>query len=167
MPVFYTKNIDGAKVLSRLKDKVKKQDELTDDNQVELLFLPDSNIDMPIKSLMQETAFIIHRSKIPHEDYKDLVACFIQTFKRFFEGDELSEMISPLEKETHDEKIANIIETYGWGFDEVYKDGIYKGRIEGKIEIASALLNRGMDVETVSEIVGISITEIKKFKKKH
>ena len=166
--VFYTKNIDGAKALSRLKDKVKKQVELSDDDQVELLFLPDSDIDMPIKSLMEEIAFIIRNANIPLETYKDLVACFIQTFKRFFEGDELSEMISLLNKQREKEKIASIIETYGMGFDDVYLDGKYDGKIEGKkegkLETASTLLDRGMDVNTVSEIVGISINEINEFK---
>lgn len=58
--------------------------ELSDDNQVELLFLPDSDIDMSIKSFMKEIAFIIRNANIPPETYKDLIVCFIQTFKRFF-----------------------------------------------------------------------------------
>ena len=71
-------------------------------------------------------------------------------------------MISLLNKQREKEKIASIIETYGMGFDDVYLDGKY----EGKIEMASVLLDMGIDEGIVSRGAGISITEIKEFKRK-
>ena len=50
-----------------------------------------------------------------------------QEIKRFFEGDELSEMMTPLEKQSEDEKIKNILEIYGPGFDDIYRDGKAEG----------------------------------------
>lgn len=161
MDVFYTKNIDGAKVLSTLKDKVKKQVELTDDDQAALLLLSDSDIDMPVKQLMIEIAYIIHNANISLEVYEDLIACYIRSFKRFFEGDELSEMLGLLQKETEDEKIAAIVEQYGLGFDEVYKDGIY----DGKLEDARNLLAAGVSEDVIFQCIGISRNDLEKLKR--
>ena len=98
LPVIYPQNFDGAKVLSNLKDKVEAQEELTDDDQAKLVFLTDMNIDLPIKKLMIEKGYIITHANIPDDDKKDLLACHIQELNRFFESDEISEMISQLEK---------------------------------------------------------------------
>ena len=51
------------------------------------------------------------------------------------------------------------------GFDDVYLDGKYDGKIEGKLETASALLDIGIAEDIVSRCVGISINEIKEFKR--
>ena len=169
LPVFSTKSIDGAKVLSSLKDKVRNGIELTDNDQAELLFLFDSDIDMSVKSLAFEIAQIIRCANISPEDYKKLITCNMQTFKRFFDGDELSEMVSLLQKQTEDRKIVAIVEKYGMGFDEVYKDGKYEGRLEGKLEgkleDAKNFLARGIDEEIISQCTGISHEQIKKIKK--
>ena len=77
------------KVLSTLKDKVEKQEELTDDDQAKLVFLADMNIDLPIKKLMIEKGYIITHANIPEDDKKDLLACHIQELNRFFKGDEM------------------------------------------------------------------------------
>ena len=110
---------------------------------------------------MKEIASIIRNANISLDDYNDLAACYVRTFKRFFEGDKLSEMLKFLKKETKDEKIAGIIEKYGNGFDEVYKDGKYEGKLEG----AKNLLLRGFDELFVCECMNLSISKIKKLKR--
>lgn len=45
---------------------------------------------------------------------------------------------------------------------EANKQGKEKGKRENKLEVAKNLLNRGMDVRVISEIVGISEEEIPK-----
>ena len=86
--------------------------------------------------------------------------------KRFFKSNKLSEMLSFREKKTREEKIANVIETYDKVFDKNCKYGLYEGEIKDKLKVASNLLDRRVVEDTVSKIVGISITENKKFKKK-
>ena len=161
LPIIYPKLLDGEKILTTLKEKVEKQEKLTDNNQAELLLLPDTDINMETEALMKEIAFIIRNANISSDDYKNLAACYVQTFKRFFEGNELSEMLKFLKKETKDEKIAGIIEKYGYGFDDVYRDGKY----EAKIEDAKNLLLRGFDETIICECIKLPITEIKKLKR--
>lgn len=116
---------------------------------------------------MEEIASIIMHANISLEDRKDLIACNIQTLKRFFEGDQLSEMLNLLTKEAENEKIEDIIKTYGRGFEEVYYDGKYEGRLDGKCEVAENLLKKGLDEATVAEYTGLSIKKIIEIKRKH
>ena len=85
----------------------------------------------------------------------------------------MSDLLSFREKESEEEKIADIIETFGMGFDEVYKDGKYEGRLEGKLEgiieakleDASNLLSMGVDEDIILKCTGISIFELNKLKR--
>ena len=97
----------------------------------------------------------------------------------------MSDLLSFREKESEEEKIADIIETFGMGFDEVYKDGKYEGRLEGKLEgrlegklegklegiieakleDASNLLSMGVDEDIILKCTGISIDELNKLKR--
>ena len=173
LPVIYPKNIDGTKVSSTLKDKVEKQEELMDDDLAQLVFLADMDIDIPIKKLMSEKSHIITHANVSEDVEKDLLACHIQELKRFFEGDELSEMMTPLEKQSEDEKIKNILEIYGPGFDDIYRDGKAEGINigwnngwnEANIKTTKNLLANGIDEYIISNCTGISITELKKLKR--
>ena len=40
------------------------------------------------------------------------------------------------------------------------EEGKREGRVEGKLEVARKLLNRGMDIQSISEIIDISDEEI-------
>jgi predicted transposase/invertase (TIGR01784 family) len=48
------------------------------------------------------------------------------------------------------------------GIDIGMVKGKEEGKIEGKIEIAIAMLNKGMDMNSISEITQLSIDEIQK-----
>ena len=73
----------------------------------------------------------------------------------------MSEMLGLLQKETEDEKIAAIVEQYGRGFDEVYKDGIY----DGKLEDARNLLAEGVSEDVIFQCIGISRNDLEKLKR--
>ncbi|MCB8814737.1 Rpn family recombination-promoting nuclease/putative transposase [Desulfosporosinus shakirovi] len=48
---------------------------------------------------------------------------------------------------------------------EAIKEGKEEGKKENKLEVAQKMLNRGMDIQVISEIVGISEEEIKNLKR--
>ena len=77
----------------------------------------------------------------------------------------MSDLLGFCDKEREEEKIAAIIEKYGMGFDDVYRDGKYEGKIEGKREIALNFLAEGIDEDIISKCTGISISEINNFKR--
>ena len=145
---------------------------MTNKDLANLQYPINSNIDIPIDELMKEIIYIVRNANIPQDVYEDLVACFTITLKRFFKGEKLSEMMTLLQK-NEDEKIAAIVDKYGIGFDDVYKDGKYEGRIEGinkgindtKIKNAKNLLAKGISEDIISECIGISITELENLKR--
>jgi len=47
------------------------------------------------------------------------------------------------------------------GRQEGTQEGREEGRQEGKLEVTKKLLNKGMDIKTISEITGMSEEEIK------
>ena len=85
----------------------------------------------------------------------------------------MSDLLGFCDKEREEEKIAAIIEKYGMGFDDVYRDGKYEGKIEGKREgerkakreTALNFLAEGIDEDIISKCTGISISEINNFKR--
>ena len=52
--------------------------------------------------------------------------------------------------------------SYDTGLEQGVKQGIMQGSKREKIEIARAMLNKKMNIETISEITGLSIEEIQK-----
>ncbi|MBQ8017426.1 MAG: hypothetical protein IJ258_04885 [Methanobrevibacter sp.] len=84
--IIFTKNRDGWEVLNRLIYKVITQEELSDDEAIDLLMLPDMEIELPKKVLMRVICFLISNSIISDLNFKnDLKDCLIQVLKRFFE----------------------------------------------------------------------------------
>ena len=77
----------------------------------------------------------------------------------------MSDLLSFREKESEEEKIAAILETFGPCFDDVYKDGKYDGKHEAKLEVVSNLLAMGLDEDIILEGTGISISELNKIKR--
>ena len=154
---------------------------------VDLLILPDLDIDLPIKTLMKVILFLIGHANIPDADFKkDIVLCEIKVLERFFNDEDLSEMIEMLQTQTKNPEVARVLEKYGPGFDTIYFDGkadgiaegLINGRAEGfidgraegvsdtRIVIAKNLLAEGCDEGFISRSTGLSIDEIKKLKRK-
>ena len=86
-------------------------EELTDFEAICLLVLPDMNIDIPIKQLLNTICFIYRNANIPDIGFKiKIYSCLIMLFKRFYKDDELQEMIDMLRTANQDPKIAEIVE---------------------------------------------------------
>ena len=138
-------------------------EELTDFEAICLLVLPDMNIDIPIKQLLNMICFIYGNANIPDIGFKiKIYSCLIMLFERFYKDDELQEMIDMLKTANQDPKIAEIVEKYGWGFDELYLNGME----DGLEKTARKLLVRGVDINIISESTGFSIEKLDEFKRK-
>lgn len=66
----FIKQKDGMKVLNTLVYKTIMQEELSDREEIDLLLLPDMDIDLPIKSLMKMICYLIGNANIPDVDFK-------------------------------------------------------------------------------------------------
>ena len=99
------------------------------------------------------------------EDIKDIV-----------KGNKLMEEVqSSMEKLTSDEEMRGIYlkeEQENWikecfrkdGFEEGIEQGIAKGKEEGILTTAKNMINKKMDINLISELTGLSISEIEKLK---
>lgn len=160
--IIFTKNKDGWEVLNTSIYKVITQEEFSDDEAIDLVMLPDMSIKLPKKVLMRVICFLINNANIPDKNFKnDIFDCEIQVLKRFFEKDELSEMVEMLKLESENPERMRIIEKYGQGYDLFYIDGKY----DAKREIARKGLLQGLDLNIISELTGFSIEYLKKIKK--
>ena len=161
--ITFTKNTDGGKVLSNLVYKVTIQEELSEDEAIDLLILPDMDIEMPIKALMTSIIVLIGQAIFPNDNFKKkIILCEITVLARFFKDDELSEMVKMLKSLTSDPEVSRIVEKYGKGFDIIFFDG----KAEGKLEVAKNLLVEGFDEEFISRNTGISIDDVRELKRK-
>lgn len=156
-----TKSMDGVKVLSTLIYKVLKQEELSDTEAIDLLILPDMDIDYPIEYLMKLICFLIGKSKISDKNFKhEIILCEITVLNRFFENKDLLEVIDMLIEESQDPEISRVVEKYGLGFDVYYFDGKH----DGKLETARNFLAEGIDEEIIARCTGFTLDQIKKLK---
>lgn len=159
----FIKRKDGRKILNNLIYKMIIQEELSDNEAIDLIILPDMDIDIPIKQLMNVICFLIAKSNIPDDNFRmKIILCEIKVFARFFKGDELKEMIEMLKTLTKNPEVERIVEKYGEGFDSIYFDG----KADGKLQVARNLLVDGFDEEVVSRNTGFSIDKIKNLKRK-
>lgn len=165
---------DGRIVLNNLVYKAITYEKLSDTEAIDLIILPDMDIDIPIKQLMKFICFLIGISNIPDDNFKKkIIQCEIKVLARFFKDDELREMIDLLKTFTRHPEVERVIEKYGEGFDTIYFDGradgfdegINKGIDDGKLQVARNLLRDGFDEEVVSRNTGIFIDKIKNIKR--
>ena len=167
--IFISKK-DGRKILNNLVNKIITNEELYDSEAIDMLMLPDMDIDIPIRPLMKFICFLIAHANIPDNDFKNkIILCEIKVLARFFKNKELKEMVEMLKTLTKNPEVERIIEKYGQGFDSIYFDGKADGFHEGcndtKIEVGRNFLTKGVNVELISECTGLSIDKIKNLKR--
>lgn len=159
--------MDGWKILSSIIHKTVTQEELSDNEAIDLLLLPDMETEMRIKAFMELICFLICNSNIPDPEFKEkLLLCEIKVLERFFTGDELKEMIDMLKCETEIPEIAKVIEKYRVGFDVIYFDGKADGKAAAKLETAENFLKAGVDIEIISQCTGFTVDQLKEIKRK-
>ena len=163
--IIFIKLKNGRKVLNNLIYNIITNNELSDMQAIDLIILPDMDIDMPIKQLMKLICHLIAKANIPDKDFKKkLILCEIKVLARFFKEKELLEMIELLKTLTKNSEVERIVEKYGQGFDSIYFDGKADGIVESKLEIARNFLRDGFDVDVVVRNTGLSLNEIKSLK---
>lgn len=162
----FISNKDGRKVLNNLIDKIITNEELSDSEAIDLLILPDMDIDIPIRPLMKLICFLIGNANITDSDFKNkIILCEIKVLSRFFKQKELKEMVTMLKTLTKNAEVERIIKKYGQGFDSIYFDGKADGIYDTKIEVARNLLNEGLSIDVIARNTGLSIDKIKKLKR--
>ena len=172
--VIYLKSISGWKVLNSFVNKVINQEEISVKDAIDLLLLPDMDIEMPIKELMSMIIVLIGKANFPDFDLKEkTIKCECIVLNRFFRDDELDEMINMLKSEVKDPKVAKIIEKYGPGLDvyylggkqDGYNEGYNEGIDEGIIKTAKNLLKNGFGEEIVATNTELPLSKIKQLKR--
>lgn len=164
----FAKSKDAWKVLSSLIYKSVTQEELSWEEAVDLLVVPDmyfgknNGMELPIKQLMRMIIDLMGSVKFPSSDLKEKIfLCEKMVLARFFTGIELKEMIKMLKTASKNPDIARKVEEYGPGFADIYLYGI----ADAKIDFARNLIAEGYDDEFISSIVDISIEEIRKLRR--
>jgi len=121
-----------------------------------------------LKTMTEKWAFFFkHAPETKEEDLNQIIGSDLIIKRAYDELDRYS--WSPEELMTYDaidmKQSADkaILEgAFEEGREEGLSEGIEKGREEEKIEIANAMLAKGIDLETISSITGLSPEEIKK-----
>lgn len=163
LETIFIQECNGWEILSTIVYKTIIQEDLSVKEAIDLLILPDMEVEIRNKSFMKMICFLICHANIPDADLKRrIVLCELHVLERFFAGDELSELINMLRCETKDPKVARIIEEYGPGFDVIY----YDGKEDGILESIEKLLAEGVDEEIISRSLGFSIDQIREIKRK-
>lgn len=138
---------------------------------VDLLVLPDmymgkgENMELPIRIFMTMIIVLMGNVEYPSPNLKEKIfLCEKMVLARFFTGEELIEMIDMLKSVSKNPEIARKIKEYGPGYDGIYLDGRADGFSNAKHEHARKLLAKDVDVEIISDCIGISMDELEKIK---
>ena len=83
-------------------------------------------------------------------------------FERLFELAEIAKF-TPEEVRTYEDSLK-VYRDLKNSIDTAREEGENKGKLEGKIEIARNLINKGFNISDIVEITGLSIIEIEKLK---
>ena len=91
----------------------------------------------------------------------------MEEWEKSSEDPKVRELYFARRKAVLDEKAAireaelRLLEAIKQGKEEGIREGEEKGKRENKLVVAKNLLNRGMDIRVISEIVGISEEEVR------
>ena len=158
----FTQKIDGTEILNTILDKYEMQENLNEMEQVSLLALPDTKINIPTMELLDLICEITPKLEISNTDYKKFISCEIMLLKRFYKKNKVLEIMKTITQQTTVSRRDEIIKQYGRGFGLIYDDGKH----DATIKIAKNLLKNGFSKEVVSTNTGLSINEIKNIKRK-
>lgn len=162
---FYTKNMDAREFLSIITTKVENKIPLTDDEAIDLIIAPDMKHDCEIKSLLEYTSYLLVNAVICDKKFHlDLINCQKKMLQRFLKVDDRKEVGKMLNLKAED---------YGFkpnvtGFEEAvnlsFLDGKREGFDDAVLEIASNLLDLGVNEDTISKSTGLDLKSIRKLK---
>ena len=70
-----------------------------------------------------------------------------------------------MQYEAREKALKDIASIYGDGVEDGRIEGKLEGKIEGKQEVARKMLERGLDIEDIVELTGLSYSEVIELKK--
>ena len=101
-------------------------------------------------------------------DFKSPAALQARIFEKVFEVAEISRF-SPTEREAYEQRlkyyrdIKNVVDTSREeGMEKGMEKGIEKGRQAASASIARSLVGRGMDLDEISEVTGLSTAQLRR-----
>lgn len=118
---------------------------------------------------------IIELPKIKEEEQEELIDWLLflenpqseRVKTKMEENEELKEAVEKLEGMSEDDymqRIADLREKaildYNSGMDTALRKGIAEGEKKAKLETAKKMLEKGMDIDTIIEVTGLSKEEI-------
>ena len=119
-----TQDYDGEKILNTLLDKCETQEMFTDDDEVSLLILQDTDISIHAHVLMEICCEILVNANISTDSLEDMFVCEVMMLKRFFKHEKVVSMIEMMKTKMKDEELVNTLKQYGPGLDYIYLEGM-------------------------------------------
>ncbi|MEZ5671426.1 MAG: Rpn family recombination-promoting nuclease/putative transposase [Thiotrichaceae bacterium] len=130
-------------------------------NTVSTLFLGEAHYDRAL--LIQAL------SELRRHENQQLVSILFNYFEQLFNHDKLDEIDwRALDKVRSEQEINMFLENMKICDDIAYQKGIsdgeQRGKLEGKLETARAMLTKGLNVSLVAEVTGLDVAEIEQLR---
>ncbi|NLX01183.1 MAG: hypothetical protein GXY40_01440 [Syntrophomonadaceae bacterium] len=144
----YLKDMDGDAECNRLKAKIDQEEPLNEADLQKLVFLP------------------LMKSKQPENDMVIQAAELAKVSKNEYTNFAIGALIAITDKFLPEEYKRKLLEVLRMTQIEQWlrEEGLKEGLKEGKLETARKALLKGVDVEFIAEITGLSLETIQKLK---
>ncbi|MDD4563061.1 MAG: hypothetical protein WC109_02940 [Syntrophomonadaceae bacterium] len=144
----YLKDMDGDAEYNRLKAKIDQEEPLNEADLQKLVFLP------------------LMKSKQPENDMVIQAAELAKVSKNEYTNFAIGALIAITDKFLPEEYKRKLLEVLRMTQIEQWlrEEGLKEGLKEGKLETARKALLKGVDVEFIAEITGLSLETIQKLK---
>jgi predicted transposase YdaD len=160
----YMSRYDGDQILTQLREKLVREESLTKQDQLNMIFLPLMRSGVNRRERAKEAVELANR--IPDRNLQSrLMGTIIAIADKFLDDETIKEML----------EVMNMSKMYQMilqeGKQEGLHEGIALGKQEGKQEaqilIAKNLLSLGIRLRKIAEGTGLSIDEVKKLRETH
>ena len=150
-----------SETLNVVRNKIKNNIPLTDNEAIDLLIVPDMTHNHDIRQLLEMTSKLLRDAKIPDREFHcDLIDCQKKVMQRFLKKDERKEMENMLNLKAIDYGLEPNVT----GFEEAVNLSYLDGKREGIEDTAKNLIELGIDDETISKATELDLKIIKKLK---
>lgn len=145
------KDIDGEKELLKIKEKIKNNEMLDEDDELQLTLLPFTNIKQSVESAIYTTAKLTNKAKISQNGrnfIKEIQALLTEKF------------VSKNHKKQIKKEIEMYNELFKEEFDEAREMGREIGKEENTIAIAKNMIENNRPIENIIEDTGLTRKQI-------
>ena len=168
------KDRDGLKALNSIKSKIRNKETFNGEDIVSLISIVFMKSDFNEKELLFEVGDLTNKARFESDFVKDQVKSILLILGNKFikDKEELKNFGDIMMESSH--LLSFVKRTSGDLIEEGRKEGksigigegVELGRKDGIISVAKRMLMRGMDIDVISELTGLSIEEINSLKEK-